>query len=229
MFKCSQVPCLRTECVRRYSYRLHFGMLAYTQMRLQVLSSTVPAHRMCWMLFIVVTFWGWNAAWVDRSKASPPHPASGQKLPSARSAYHPRTRGPQKAAGGSRGLVASRGASMLLGILQMLELVVVCCNFFVFVNNCCYLLLFGTGCYCLFTIVAVCGFVFVTICWYLLLFADIGCHICYYWLLFVVICYYLLSFVAILVLFVTTCFHLLLFAGSYLLLFVASYSYLWII
>ena len=194
MFKCSQVPCLRTECVRRYSYRLHFGMLAYTQMRLQVLSSTVPAHRMCWMLFIVVTFWGWNAAWVDRSKASPPHPASGQKLPSARSAYHPRTRGPQKAAGGSRGLVASRGASMLLGILQMLELVVVCCNFFVFVNNCCYLLLFGTGCYYLFTIVAVCGFVFVTICWYLLLFADIGCHICYYWLLFVIICCHLLLF-----------------------------------
>jgi hypothetical protein len=31
----------------------HFWMLAYTQMRVQVLSSTAPAHRMCEMLLIV--------------------------------------------------------------------------------------------------------------------------------------------------------------------------------
>jgi hypothetical protein len=34
----------------------HFGMLAYTKMRAQALSSTVPAHSMCQTLLIVFTF-----------------------------------------------------------------------------------------------------------------------------------------------------------------------------
>jgi hypothetical protein len=55
-FKCSQVLCVRTECVRGDSYFLHFGMLVYTQMRGQVLSSTVPAHRMCQTLLMFFTF-----------------------------------------------------------------------------------------------------------------------------------------------------------------------------
>ena len=56
--KWSQVRRLRTECVRLYSSFLQFGMLAYTQMRGQVLSSTVPVHRMCQALLIDFTFSG---------------------------------------------------------------------------------------------------------------------------------------------------------------------------
>jgi hypothetical protein len=55
--KWSQVRRLRTECVRLYSSFLQFGMLAYTQMRSQVLSSTVPAHRMCQTSLTTFTFW----------------------------------------------------------------------------------------------------------------------------------------------------------------------------
>ena len=56
--KWSQVRRLRTECVRLYSSFLQFGMLAYTQMRGQVLSSTVPAHRMCQTFLIVFVSMG---------------------------------------------------------------------------------------------------------------------------------------------------------------------------
>jgi hypothetical protein len=55
--KWSQVRHLRTECVRHYSSFLQFGMLAYTQMRGQVLSSTVPAHRMSQTSLTAFTFW----------------------------------------------------------------------------------------------------------------------------------------------------------------------------
>ena len=54
--KWSQVRRLRTDFVRLYSSFLQFGMLAYSQMRGQVLSSTVPAHRMCQTLLIVFAF-----------------------------------------------------------------------------------------------------------------------------------------------------------------------------
>jgi hypothetical protein len=50
------VPCLRTECVRHHSYLLHFGKLPYTQIWGQVLSSTVPANRMCQALLQVFHF-----------------------------------------------------------------------------------------------------------------------------------------------------------------------------
>ena len=55
--KCSQVPCLRTESVRHHLYFLHFGMLPFTQIRGQVLSNTVPAHRMCQVLLPFFHFW----------------------------------------------------------------------------------------------------------------------------------------------------------------------------
>jgi len=36
-------------------------MLAHTKMRAQVLSATVPAHRMCQTLHIVIVFTFWEA------------------------------------------------------------------------------------------------------------------------------------------------------------------------
>jgi hypothetical protein len=54
--KISQVPRLRTECVRFHLLVSHFGMLAYTQTRGEELSSTAPARRMCQMCLIGFLF-----------------------------------------------------------------------------------------------------------------------------------------------------------------------------
>ena len=50
-----QVPCLRTKRLRPYLSLSHLWKLAYCHMRAQVLSSTVPAHRMCQTLSVIYT------------------------------------------------------------------------------------------------------------------------------------------------------------------------------